>query len=157
MELDWRAVKPTAVILAITLCLMLIFQGISANAGITENEILIGTPHAVTGYIYWPNGTPMEQVTIQVTVTNNRTGEFGVVDGGADGNPVGTYQIDLSDETFYTLASISTDTIYVNCTYMNMWAHNETLVGDSSYSMCDLRLVELPLGPELVIQQWEVQ
>ena len=152
MELDWRAVKPISVIFAIILCLMLIFQGISASAGISENEVKIGTPHAVTGYVYWPNGTLEDSIAIPVSITNNRTGETGVVlvDILTGGNPNGTYQVDLAYDVFYPSGYISIDTIYVNCTYMNMWAHNETTVGALAFSICDLHLVELPLGPELV-------
>jgi len=147
MELDWQAVKPNAMILAITLCLLLVFQGISANAGISENEVQIGTPHPTFGYVYWPNGTIVKSVVIPISVTNNRTGETGVI---LTDPVLGTYNTDLSYGSLFPTGYLTTDTIYVNCTHLNMWAKNESIVGSGTQMYMSLNLVELQFGPELV-------
>ena len=77
MVYDWQAANPLTIILAITLVVVLALQGISVNGGISEKEIQIGTPHAVTGFVYWPNETAVLYTEMAVTITNNRTGESG--------------------------------------------------------------------------------
>jgi len=146
MTLSNQTIRPTLAIMAIVIAVLLGFQGFSANAGtISDHQIDIGTPHAVTGYVYWPNGTVEAQVAIPVTVTNNRTGESGVVlvDVLPGGNPDGTYQIDLSNNAYFPSGYLISDVIYVNCTYLDMWAHNETLVGGGAFSICDLHMIYL--------------
>jgi hypothetical protein len=140
------------VLLVVVLMLFVSF-GISVNAGnlkppyVTspplQPKINAGIPHAVTGYAYWPNGTKINQ-PIPVTITNNRTGQKGIV--LVSTNPVGTYQFDLS-----TLSIIyqPTDTIYVNSTYTNMWAHNQTTAA-GTMSLCNLRMTAFPFGPKTI-------
>jgi hypothetical protein len=146
MKLRKKTVRPALAILVTGIALLLAFQGLSVNAGTTPgNEIKPGQPHAVTGTVHWPSGAVEDTAPIPVTITNNRTGEFGVVvvDVLPGGNPNGTYQVDLSNGAFYPSGYLTTDVIYVNCTYNNMWAHNETVVGGLPFSMCDLHLIWL--------------
>jgi hypothetical protein len=99
----------------------------------------VGTPHAVTGYVYWPDGSIMN-LPIPVTITNNRTGQKGIVyvDAAPGGNTDGTYQVDLANDAFYPSGYKSTDTIYVNCTYLGMHARNQTTAA-GTFSICNLR------------------
>lgn len=103
----------------------------------------IGPPHAVTGYVYWANGTLEDTIPIPVFIKNDRTNETGIayVDTAPGGDPDGTYQIDLSNDVFFPSGYLTTDTLTVNCSYGSEAAVNTTVVGTGPMSLCDLRMV----------------
>lgn len=138
MQQRKQTIRPIVTIITSVLALLLALQGLTVNAGsVKDKEIRIGTPHAITGFVYWPNGTKDIQLPVPVTITNNRTGESGVV--LLDTGP-GAYQVDLSTDAIYPSGYLVGDPIYVNCSYMHMEAHNETTVSGVAFSMCDLWL-----------------
>ncbi len=143
--------QATAIIIAISLVVLLLLQGASVTGKAPSKPSIRPSPHAVYGYVYWPNGTLDTTVSLPVTITNNRTHQKGVVyvDIVPGGLPDGTYQVDLANVAFYPSGFLSTDIIYVNCTYTGMWAHNQTTAG-GVMSTCNLRMVALPFGPKAI-------
>jgi hypothetical protein len=122
-------------LVALCVCVVMLVSTLSMTPFVSG----VGTPHAVTGYVYWPDGSIVD-LPLTVTVTNNRTGQKGIVyvDVAPGGNPDGTYQVDLANDLFYPSGYKSTDTIYVNCTYLGMHARNQTTAA-GTFSLCNLR------------------
>ena len=135
MRLSKRSIKPTAAILAIGICLFLIIPGFAVNASNAESEIHIPSPSAISGWVFWPNGTVDTTVAIPITIKNINTGDSVVtlVDVLPGGNPDGVYQTNI--------AGNAGDTIRVNCTYQDMLAVNMTIhTGGLGPSYCNLTL-----------------
>jgi hypothetical protein len=135
--------KTTITALASTLALLMILPVFLVYAGnVTNSSPMIPSPQAVTGWVYWPNGTLDTTVAIPVQVTN-QTGEsvYTVVDVLPGGLPDGNYQVNIN-------ATVG-DIITVNCTYADKWIRNTTII-TNPFSLCDLHLVFIP-PPELTV------
>jgi hypothetical protein len=131
--------------IVVVLALLLVSFGISVNGGIHPRPtIRPEIPKAVTGFVYWPNGTLDTTIPISITIKNNQTGitKTTIVDVVPGGLPDGNYQVNL----YVNLGN----TVYVNCTYLNMWAHSQTIYSGQAFLSIDLHLVALPFGPKLI-------
>ncbi len=136
-----------AAIMLVTVMLLL-SMGTAVIGKAPQNPIICpGTPHAVTGHIYLPNGSAASDTSIVVTITNNRSHESGTdcIDA------FGVYQIDLSNGAFYPGGYLATDVIFVNSTHANMMSCNVTTAA-GPISVCDLHMIGFPFGPQYVTQ-----
>lgn len=118
--------------------------GISANGGITSKTPYAPVPKAVTGFVYWPNGTLDTTVSIQVVIKNNNTGATVTtnVDVAPGGLPDGNYQANINVDIGHV--------VYISCIYNNMWAQNQTVYGGEPFLLCDLQMLAFQLGPQLI-------
>jgi len=79
-------------------------------------------PYVVYGYVYYPNGTPAQNVT--VNITNARTGSWIINYTNEDGY----YQVNLANMNG---GYADGDLIYINATVTQYWGSNTTVVNTS--------------------------